>query len=436
MSCTQLAYPTTNLDLPLEVIGGIVQHNRYDVPALKSSSLVSKSWRVASLRYLFSYANFSSPEDLSRWTNIGLSLPHVIKFVRVARFSPGARLKDLELSILDDQFPPSLPDSEERLAAIERILSDPSVRNTSNPANILLPTMPQVTEFIWSTSQTRVIHVTPETQQLVSAFISVEALIFSGSFINVAHAKAFFGLFPPLKVLQMNRVKISSSLSSDSDPPFVFTGNLTKLEELIIEKALTPLDWLVYEVLAISRPSDLWYIAYSDASTFSTDALGCLLSLCALSLQELSIPAQAASEFPTFTTPAFTELVSLTLSIELETQTLLPDLQLCTNTLEILPSAPQLTEFVLQLYAYSSADMIAIMEEDFFDWTRLAETALRRFPTLETFVFRVSMDKEFDPIEAEAIYMCVPTALLDILGQKVVVEWIESYGRRQRWELL
>ncbi|KAK0452328.1 hypothetical protein EV421DRAFT_893455 [Armillaria borealis] len=429
MSCTKEA----NLYLPLEVIDEIIQHNHNDAPALKSSSLVSKSWRVASLRYLFSYADFSSPEDLSRWTNIGLSLPHVIKFVRAARFSPGARLKDLELSILDDEFPPSLPDSEERLAAIEQILSNPS-RNTSNPVNIPIPKMPQVTVFEWSTSKIR-IRVTPETQQLISAFISVEELVFSGSYINVAHAKAFFGLFPPLRTLQMNRVEISRSDSSEFDPPFVFTGNLTKLEELTIEKSLTPLDWLVHEVLAVSCPSSLRRITYSDASTFSADALGHLLSLSARSLEVLFIPARAASKFPTFTTPSFISLVSLTLSIELETQTILLDLQLCTDALEILPSAPKLTEFVLQLYAYS-ADIAIIMKESVFDWARLADTALWRFPTLKRFVFRVSMDKELSPMENEAINMFVPKALLSTLGRRLVVEWIESYGKRQRWELL
>lgn len=206
MSCTKEA---TKLYLPLEVIGEIVQHNHNDAPALKSSSLVSKSWRVASLRYLFSYADLSSPEDLSHWANIGLSLPHVIKFVRAARFSPGARLKDSELRILDDEFPPSFPDSEERLAAIEQILSGPS-RKISNPANIPIPKMPQVTVFEWSTAK-MCIRVTPETQQPISAFISVEELVFAGSFNNVAHAKAFFELFPPLRMLRMNRVEISSS---------------------------------------------------------------------------------------------------------------------------------------------------------------------------------------------------------------------------------
>ncbi len=289
--------PHTLVYLPLEVIGEIMQHN-YDAPALKSSSLVSKSWRVASLRYLFSYADFSSPEDLSRWANIGFSLLHVIKFVRAVRFSPGARLKDLELSILDDEFPPSLPDSEERLAAIKQILSSPS-RNTSNPVNILIPKMPRVTVFEWSTSKIR-IRVTPETQQLIYAFISVEKLVFSGSFINVTHAEAFFGLFPPLRTLQMNRVEISRSNSSEFDPPFVFTGNLTKLEELTIEKSLTPLHWLVDEVLAISRPSSLRRITYSDASTFSADALGYLLSLSARSLEVLFIPVQAACEVSCF----------------------------------------------------------------------------------------------------------------------------------------
>ncbi|KAG7448473.1 uncharacterized protein BT62DRAFT_1003187 [Guyanagaster necrorhizus] len=435
MSCTQSKRQTTKTDLPLEVIDEIVQHNHADAPALKSSSLVSKSWRAASLRYLFSYADFSSPEDLLRWKNIGSSLPHIIRFVRAARFSPGARLKDMELKILDNQFPPSLPQSEKRLAAIERILSHPS-RNTSNPVNIPLPRMPQVTVFVWSTSQTRPIHCTPETQQLISAFTSVERLVFSGSFINVAHAKAFLGLFPPLRTFQVNRIEISRrSSSSDSDPPFVFTGDLTKLEELIIEKALTPLDWLVHEVLAISQLTNLRKIRYSDASIFSIEALACLLSLSAGSLEVLCIPACAGSEFPTFTTPPFIELVSLTLSIELETQTLLLDLQLCKNALEILPSAPKLTEFVIQLNAYSSEDITIIMKESTFDWAHFAETALWRFPTLKRFVFRVSMDKEFNPTEKDAIGMSVAKALLGTLGQRLDIEWIESYGRKEGWKL-
>lgn len=141
------------------------------------------------------------------------------------------------------------------------------------------------------------------------------------------------------------------------------------------------------------------------------------------------------AKFPTFTTPSLISLVSLTLSIELETQTILLDLQLCTDALEILPSAPKLTEFVLQSYAYSSADIAIIMKEDVLDWARLADTALWRFPTLKRFVFRVSMDKELSPMENEAINMFVPKALLGTLGRRLVVEWVESYGRRQGWEL-
>lgn len=430
MSCVKEA----SFYLPLEVIDEIIQHNHDDVPALKSSSLVSKSWRTASLRYLFSYADFSSPEDMSRWANIGLSLPHVIKFVRAARFSPGARLKDLELTILDDELPLSFPDSEERLAAVERILSNPS-RNISNPASIPIPKMPRVTVFEWSTSKIR-IRVTPETQQLITAFTSVEELVFAGSFINVAHAKAFFGLFPPLRTLQINRIEISSLNSSELDPPFVFTGNLTKLEELTIEKSLTPLDWLVNEVFAISRPASLRRVSYSDASTFSADALGYLLSLSAQSLEVLSIPAQAASKFPTFTTPSFISLVSLTLSIELETRKILRDLQLCTDALEILPSAPKLTEFVLQLYAYTSVDIAIIMSGGASDWARLADTALGRFPTLKRFVFRVSMDKQISPLEHGASSTFAPEGLLGTVGRRLVVEWVKSYGRRQKWELL
>ncbi|KAK0480649.1 hypothetical protein IW261DRAFT_1593031 [Armillaria novae-zelandiae] len=432
MLCTKKA----NLYLPLEVIDEIIQHNRNDAPALKSSSLISKSWRVASLRYLFSYADFSSPKDLSRWIKISLSLPHVIKFVRAARFSPGARLKDSELSILDDKFPPSFPDSEERLSAIEHILSNPS-RNISNPANIPIPKMPRVTVFEWSTSKIR-IHVTPETQQLISTFISVEELVFAGSFINVAHAKAFFGLFPRLRTLQTNRIEISSLNLSELDPPFVFTGDFTKLEELTIGKSLTPSDWLVHEVLAASLPASLRRITYSDESTFSADALGYLLSLGAQSLEVLSIPARAASEFPTFTTPSFISLVSLTLSIELKTPSrkIPRSLQFCTDALEILPSAPKLAEIVLQLYAYSSVDVAIIMTEGAFDWARLANTALGHFPTLKMFVFRVSMDKQISPMEHGASKTFAPKALLDALGQRLVVEWIQSHGRRQKWELL
>lgn len=204
---------------------------------------------------------------------------------------------------------------------------------------------------------------------------------------------------------------------------------------MTIEESLTPLDWLVHDVLTV-LPTSLRRIRYSDESTFSAEALGYLLSLSTQSLEVLSVPARRASKFRTFITPSFISLVSLTLSIELETRKILRDLQLCTDALESLLFAPKLTEFVLQLYVYSSVDIAIIMSETAFDWARLADTALRRSPTLKRFVFRVSTDKQISPSEHVASKTFALKALLGMLGRRLVVEWIKSCGRRQQWELL
>ncbi|KAF9020777.1 hypothetical protein BDZ89DRAFT_1138422 [Hymenopellis radicata] len=69
-------------DFPLELIDEIISCNQDDITFLRSASLVSKIWRAAALRYLFSEASFLCKNDFVRWALICASLPHVAQYVR------------------------------------------------------------------------------------------------------------------------------------------------------------------------------------------------------------------------------------------------------------------------------------------------------------------------------------------------------------------
>ncbi|PBK86381.1 hypothetical protein ARMGADRAFT_1086561 [Armillaria gallica] len=103
----------------------------------------------------------------------------------------------------------------------------------------------------------------------------------------LSDAKEFLGLLPWIEVLEIKAISIEEADSSRQSP--VFTGDMTKLYRLSVKECITPLDWLVDDILAVPCPINLQSMCYKDGLPFSKNVFTSLLTISSRSLQELTI---------------------------------------------------------------------------------------------------------------------------------------------------
>ncbi|KAK0224185.1 hypothetical protein IW262DRAFT_1459239 [Armillaria fumosa] len=219
----------------------------------------------------FSTATFRYDNDFARWCYIGSCLPQVPLYIREVIFKPGVK------SVLVDQ-----------VAAWPFVFHEREI--IPNPPDIQLPDMPRVHKLVRKTS----LHLslptacTPEARQFISKFRFLKEIEFMGKFSTVSDAKEFFGLLPPIEVLTIKGMDIhEAGLGSGQSP--VFTGDMTNLHRLSFDECIISMDWLVDDILTVSRPANLQFICYKDSVPFSRKAFARLLTLSCESLQELII---------------------------------------------------------------------------------------------------------------------------------------------------
>ncbi|PBK63910.1 hypothetical protein ARMSODRAFT_962666 [Armillaria solidipes] len=374
-------------ELPLELIEKIVESNRDDKGSLLASSCVSKLWRVASLRFLFSMADFSYHEDFTRWRDIG------------------SRLPQNRADLLEE--PESL----------------------SNPSDIKLPDMPRVHKLVWNTSSIP-ISCTPETRQFISTFCSLKEVEFEGRFATVSDAKEFLGLLHQIEVLNIEGIDIDEAGSSGQSP--AFTGDMTKLRRLSIEECETSLDWLVDDILAVSCPANLQNIRYENSPPFSQKAFTRLVALSYESLQELSIEPPRYDDQtggwtnpPHFTNPSFPSLTSLAfrmIKLGRMPTYIMFSMNWCLRMIKVLPPAPEMTSLTMNFYAKDSEDIDETVVNQSFDWRKLSDLISEQFPKLERFIVTLTMDFQTD-MKAKASTEAILHERLHHFGKKLVIEW-------------
>ncbi|KAK0447222.1 hypothetical protein EV421DRAFT_2017505 [Armillaria borealis] len=407
-------------ELPLELIDKIVESNRDEEDSLLASSCVSKLWRVASLRYLFSMAEFSYHEDFTRWRDIGSHLPQVPLFVKEVvfepegRFGPGRRFEFMEGDVI------SWPNRTDLLEEPESL---------SNPSDIKLPDMPRVHRLVWKTSSIP-ISCTPETRQFISTFSSLKEVEFEGRFATVSDAKEFLGLLPQIEVLNIEGIDIDEAGISGQSP--AFTGDMTNLRRLSIEECETSLDWLVDDVLAVSCPANLQSIGYENSPPFSQKAFTRLVALSYKSLQELSIEPPRYDDQPggwtnppRFTNPSFPSLTSLAFCmIKLGRMPIhiMFSMNWCLRMIKVLPPAPEMTSLTMNFYSKDSEDIDETVVNQSFDWRKLSDLISERFPKLERFIVTLTMDFQTD-MKAKASTEAILNERLHHFGKKLVIEW-------------
>ncbi|KAK0460566.1 uncharacterized protein EV420DRAFT_1478335 [Desarmillaria tabescens] len=420
-------------ELPLELIDTIVENNIDDKDSLLASSCVSKSWRTASLRHLFSAANFSSDDDFTRWREIGSHLPQVPLFVKEVMFAPGRRLRDKQKQQLYKQYPDvdGVP-PQARLDALARLLHDETLSSSSPPC-VQLPDMPQARKLIWDTPFLHPVYCTVSTQQFLSTFCSLNEVEFSGSFATISDAKQFLGLLPKIEVLDFEAINIAEASSSGRSP--AFTGDMTNLRRLSVGECRTSLDWLVDDILAVSCPTKLQSIRYEHYLPFSSRVFACLVAISSESLQELIIqpPSDERSSLagwrnpPQFTNQSFPSLMSLTFCI---IQLGLPfgplfSMNWCRRVMEVLPPAPKMTTLTMHFYAEEPEDVDDIVADQSFNWKQLSELTSELFPELKTFIVHVSMETEFGARQ-KALLEDLLEERLEHFGKKLKIEWVNE----------
>ncbi|KAK0229942.1 hypothetical protein EDD85DRAFT_850070 [Armillaria nabsnona] len=410
--------------LPLELIDAIVKNNRDDKESLLASSCVSKSWRAASLRHLFSTANFSTDDDFTRWRDIGSCLPQVPLYVRKVIFEPEVKSIAVENGA-SWQTP---------VEGLEQFVFH-ELEIVSNPPGIQLPDMPRVHTLVWNTplSLSLPITCTSETRQFISTFCFLKEVEFTGRFATVSDAKEFLGLLPPIEVLNIEGIEIEEAGSSGQSP--VFTSDMTNLRRLSVEECVTPLDWLVDDILAVSCPANLQSMCYEDGLPFSQKAFTRLLALSSESLQELIIHPPSDEwtmsggweKTPHFTNQAFPSLTSLTfcfIQLGLPLKPLF-SINWCRRVIEVLPPALKMTSLTLQFYASSPEDTGEIAADQSFDWKQLSERTSELFPQLKKFVIHISMETEFG-VRQKALWEALLKERLEHFGNKLVIEWVDE----------
>lgn len=220
-------------ELPLELIDKIVESNWDEKDSLLASSCVSKLWRVASLRYLFSMADFSYHEDFTRWRDIGYRLPQVPLFVKEVVFEPDGRFGP------GRRFEVKPTHSKEEALRNEiswrnrvNLLEEP--KSLSNPSDIRLPDMPQAHKLVWKTSLIP-ISCTPETRQFLSTFCSLKEVEFEGRFATASDAKEFLELLPQIEILNIEGIDIEEAGSSRGAETMASRPTETDASELEVQ---------------------------------------------------------------------------------------------------------------------------------------------------------------------------------------------------------
>ncbi|KAK0224182.1 hypothetical protein IW262DRAFT_878795 [Armillaria fumosa] len=162
--------------LPLELIHTIIENNLGDKESLLASSYVSKSWRAAALRYLFSTATFSSDNDFARWCEIGSCSPEAPLYVREVIFKPGVK------SIPVDQ----VAAWQTQVEGIEQFVCH-ELEIIPDPPDIQLSDMSRVHKLVWKIPLylSLLTSCKPETRQFISKFRFLKEVEFTGRFSTV-----------------------------------------------------------------------------------------------------------------------------------------------------------------------------------------------------------------------------------------------------------
>ena len=226
-------------NLPPELLDQIIfENNDNDFQSIRSASLVSKTWRAVSLRYLFSVVGFYSESDCLRWNTIAESMPHVLAYVQHVTCAPGKHM----MKALHAQYT-GRGNSPEYHAAVAELFRQGRKTVTLDFPDI--PTMPSVFSFAWDTPpyvEPGAVQFSPNMERFFRAFPAVTSVFFSSA-LPIDSACTILSAFPSTKMLTWMK---GVTLPPPGEVYAPFIGQLSNLQRLRLWGASNvPLfDWL------------------------------------------------------------------------------------------------------------------------------------------------------------------------------------------------
>ncbi|KAF9023020.1 hypothetical protein BDZ89DRAFT_1070237 [Hymenopellis radicata] len=423
-------------DFPLELINEIISCNPDDIAFLRSASLVSKIWRAAALRYLFSEASFLCKNDFVRWGLICTSLPHVAQYVRKVVVDLGGtwRLQERATSAPTGfiaraiEAAPYYTYKDTLSPALDCKFPKPS------DFDVVLPTMTNATSLDWTMPSTKdgFDLTAANTTRFLTSFPNITDLSYSSHLQvpPVFHAQ-FMSFFHNL-----HKCTFSMWGISNSDPLYVYAAHesrisISQLEEIWFEECeLGSMDWLLDYVLNNSpSPIRIRKVSWDfEDPPFSSNGFARLLRMAHGTLEELCFgPPYTPNDLEGYEAPPFglnvlpvLQILSLrTLHISTQSDRLM---QWLNSIVAVFPSCPCLQRLEFTFYLAESRDIDNVFAFRFLDWNSLLEN---RYPSLKVLAFEMMMEDEddFDIAERQRLETIIRQETEMVNSDKFVMRW-------------
>ncbi|KAF9023034.1 hypothetical protein BDZ89DRAFT_1070254 [Hymenopellis radicata] len=387
-------------ELPLELINEIIACNQDDIAFLRSASLVSKIWRAAALRYLFSEASFLCKNDFIRWTLICSSLPHVAQYVRkvVVDLGETERLQERAKSAPTGFIARAIEAAGPYYPYTESLAVDCTFPKDSDFV-VILPTMGNATRLDWTMPS-------PE----------------AGFKLTAANTTHFLTSFPNITDL---------SYSSNRQAPPIFHAQFMSFYQNLRNVRAGSMDWLPDNVLHNSTsPIHLRKLGWESGDPpFSSNSFARLVRMAHGTLEELCFrppwtPAGTSGGLrsPSVWLECFTCLADSSFrifNIYLESES---SMQWLNSIFAVFPSCPCLQRLEFAFYLAYSIEIDSVFAFGFLDWNSLLED---RYPSLKVLEFEMMMadEDEFDIAERQHLETIIRQSTELVNSDKFVMRW-------------
>ncbi|ESK88938.1 hypothetical protein Moror_13220 [Moniliophthora roreri MCA 2997] len=368
-----------NLDcgtLPLEIVQEIIKWNADYTNAVRASSLVSRLWREASLKFLFRDIAFRDKRQLDGWDRWLKGSPQIVQAVRRVQFFPSCLAPQDTL--------PHLPS---------------------------MTVMPGVTDLEWCFySPTRMF---PESDlvQFLHNFPSLRSVTLASEFADLGSLKTFLGACGPnVATLELQEgltclskhggtKKAAQKGSNCSKSPNAL--DLPKLEHLVIGSERSFFDWVYKDLFTPSVFRQLHSLTI-ESEAFTLPTLNQIFEACSPTLLQLTIDPTnktlsndgiSLRPLPEMFSP-IQALTKLTIGLFYFGGTWEPEnvLDWACAFLEVF-QAKNLATLEFLCYAAEPMDVTEVLED--YDWGPLVTLVRKNYKNVQELVLWITMEMDF-----------------------------------------
>jgi hypothetical protein len=249
---------------------------------LKNVSLVSKQWRLLSLRFLLCDISLADEWDFRTLKKVLYQHSHLVGFIEKVYYNPTRDdFKDFKYDDLEKKFS-----------------GGDNVTHTTVPPSVRLPRLPNVTKLKWYTTLNGCVAVGPATALLLSSLPGLTELTITCKFADVYAIEEFLhACGPNLETIKFAEIDVEDNGDMLGDrwgswgvavPAAPFS--LNKLQKVVINDTRVEPHWL--ETRLLKHPtfgSPGLTCLHIQGDCFEPKTLGSLLDFLSSSLQELQL---------------------------------------------------------------------------------------------------------------------------------------------------